>query len=223
MKKIGILGGMGPEATAELYLKIIRIFQKKYGAKYDDDFPEIVIINLPIPDIVESLTAESKVKAMLIDGIQRLENAGVDFIAIPCNTVTKYLEEMEEAVSIPIINIVEETIKVTSDIDKVGLLGTESTINNNLYSELRKKVLLPSLEQQQVTTKIIMGVLSGVKSEIDKFELKVISDDLISRGAEKVILGCTELPLIVSGGEFIDTIEVLAEAIVEKATSGGEK
>ncbi len=62
MKTIGIIGGMGPEATAELYLRIIRIFQREYGARYDSDFPEIVIVNLPIPDIVENTNEKEKVR-----------------------------------------------------------------------------------------------------------------------------------------------------------------
>ncbi|HZX10852.1 MAG TPA: aspartate/glutamate racemase family protein, partial [Acidobacteriota bacterium] len=94
-KKIGILGGMGPEATADFYLRIIRIFQKKYGAIYDSDFPEILIINLPIPDVVENPKEEDKVREMLINAVKKLEKSGADFIAIPCNTVTYYISEMK--------------------------------------------------------------------------------------------------------------------------------
>ena len=84
MKSIGILGGMGPEATAELYLRIIRIFQVRYGAKYDSDFPEIIIINVPIPDVVEDVTQEQKVKEMLLESVRKLQTAGVDIIARVC-------------------------------------------------------------------------------------------------------------------------------------------
>ena len=74
-KTIGILGGMGPEATAGLYLRIIQLFQQKYGAIYDSDFPEIIIVNLPIPDVVENADEQNLVKEMLIQGVSKLEKA----------------------------------------------------------------------------------------------------------------------------------------------------
>ena len=116
-KKIGILGGMGPEATAELYLKIIKIFQDKFGAKYDSDYPEIMIYNLPLPDVVEKIDQSSKIKEMLVKGVQKLESWGVDFIAIPCNTVNFFLPEMRTAVSIPILSILEETAKEVNKLE----------------------------------------------------------------------------------------------------------
>ena len=137
-KTIGILGGMGPEATADLYLHIIQLFQQKYGAIYDSDFPEIIIVNLPIPDVVENANEQNIVKEMLIEGVKKLEKAGADFVAIPCNTVTYYIKEMQSAVSIPIINILQETTNaiIKSGIEKVGLLGTETTIKNRIYDDV---------------------------------------------------------------------------------------
>jgi aspartate racemase len=220
-KTIGILGGMGPEATAELYLQIVRIFQKEYGAKYDDDFPEIVIINLPIPDVVENPTAEEEVRKMLVDGVKKLEAAGSDFIAIPCNTVMYYLKEMQDAVSIPILSILEETAKEVrkQEFSKIGVLGTEMTVSKNIYGDVlsNKELIYPTLEEQKKTTKVIMNILIGEKKTEDKNFLLGVVEGLKLRGAEKVILGCTELPLLISGEDFFDTIEILAEAVVRNA------
>ena len=87
MKTIGIIGGMGPEATALFYKKIIRIFQNYYSAKYDSDYPKIIIYNVPIPDVVENCTQEEIIKSMLISASKKLESIGADYIVIPCNTV----------------------------------------------------------------------------------------------------------------------------------------
>lgn len=220
-RKIGILGGMGPEATAELYLRIIKIFQQRFGAKYDDDFPEMVILNLPIPDVVENPKEESKIKEMLIAGAKKLEIAGAEFIAVPCNTVMKYLFEMKSSVAIPIINIVEETIIEIKKIGlkKIGVLGTETTIQNELYGNLENvEIVVSTIEQQKITTRIIRDILAGIKSKKDKFELNEVITDLKARGAEKVVLGCTELPLLMIEDEsIIDTIGVLAKATVKRA------
>ena len=221
-KTIGILGGMGPEATAELYFRIIRIFQNEYWAKFDDDFPEMILLNLPIPDVVENLKEEKKVEKMLVNGVKKLENAGADFIAIPCNTVTFFLSAMQESVSIPILSILKETADEIErlGVKKVGVVGTEITINKNMYGQVLKDVelIIPEVQSQKVTTRIIMNILAGKKNKEDQIFLQDLIYKLKIDGAEKVILGCTELPLLVKGNQdTVDTIEVLAKATVREA------
>lgn len=227
-KKIGILGGMGPEATADLYKKIIQIFQEKYGAKYDEDFPEIFIYNLPLPDVVENPYQDKKIKEFLIRGVKKLESNGVDFIAIPCNTVNYYLPEMRNAVSIPVISILEETAKEvrTLNLSKVGLLATEMTINKNIYGSVLNdiKVVNPTKKQQKKITSIILNVLSGKKNKEDRLILKTIIEELKSNGAEKIILGCTELPLLIKKRkDTLDTLEILARAVVVQSINNAIK
>jgi len=221
-KKIGILGGMGPEATAELYLQVIKLFQKKFAAKYDSDYPEITIYNLPLLDVVEQLGGEVKTRDMLVNGVKKLAEAGVDFIAIPCNTVEYCLPEMRKVVSIPIISILEEVDKLVrrNGFIRLGVLSTKMTIAKGLYGRALKKVVLitPTPVQQDRITKIILNVMSGKKDYLDRAFLRKIIKRLKDKGAEKVILGCTELPLIIQrNADTIDTIEILAQAIVEKS------
>jgi len=200
-KTIGILGGMGPEATADLYLRIIQLFQQTYGAIYDSDFPEIIIVNLPIPDVVENANEQNLVKEMLIQGVKKLEKAGADFVAIPCNTVTYYIKEMKSAVSIPIMNILQETANEVrkSGIKQVGLLGTETTIRSKIYDTVLDDFQILTLEkpEQIETTKIIMNILAGKKKPEEKEKLLEFVRKLKNSRAEKVILGCTELPLLI--------------------------
>ncbi|MBI4163373.1 MAG: amino acid racemase, partial [Candidatus Aenigmarchaeota archaeon] len=131
-KKIGVIGGMGPESTIIFYQEIVRVFQNKFNAKYDSDYPEMMISNLPIPDVVENLQNPNAIIEMIKENSKKLESAGMDFIAIPCNTVNLFYDMFSRSVSIPILNIIEETVKKvkSAGYKKVGLLATETTIKN---------------------------------------------------------------------------------------------
>ncbi len=220
MKTVGILGGMGPEATAQLYVEIIKIFQQRYGAQYDADFPEMIFLNLPLPDVVEEKGSTEQIIELLQQGVRKLEQAGADFIAVPCNTAMAFLSEMRKVVSIPFVSIVEETAKVVKrrNFTKVGIVATEMTLRSGIYTQaLGKSLLEPSEEQKIQITRIIMAILAGEKNEEDRKNLQEIILDLRMGGAETVILGCTELPLLLTGDDAIDTIKVLAEAVVREA------
>lgn len=227
MKKkiIGILGGMGPESTAMFYQDIIRQCQKQYGAKYDEDYPEIFIYNLPIPDVVEGIKEPSRVLPILIKGVKKLESMGADFIAVPCNTVQYFYSGLQRSVSVPLLNIVEETAKKTksNNYKRIGLLATITTIENKIYEEILAKIGIKTIvpEKQNKVTEIILNILAGKKLESDKSELKRIIKKMKQNGAEAVILGCTDIPALLTQDDVIikifDSIEVLAEATVKYA------
>ncbi|MBI4176794.1 MAG: amino acid racemase [Candidatus Aenigmarchaeota archaeon] len=225
-KIVGILGGMGPEATADLYMRIIRIFQTKYNAKFDSDYPQIIINSIPLPDVVEAEKIDG-VYTYLANGIKTLEAAGVDFIVIDCNTVQFLVPSLREDVTIPIIGIPEETLKVAKSygFNNVGLLATKNTIKMKAFEKEAARfgmaILVPGPEQQNVITDIIMNVLSGNRFEQDKSALRQIIKELESRGAEAIIVGCTDLPLIINNNDskvlLLDTTEVLAQACIREA------
>ncbi|MBT4824543.1 amino acid racemase [Candidatus Woesearchaeota archaeon] len=236
-KKIGIIGGMGPEATADLYLKIIKLFQEKFNAKYDTDFPEMYIINLPLPDVVEGQDEKSEVKeAMLIEAAKKLKLMGAEIITIQCNTASYYQGKIKKEIDVDVINIVEETSNQVKNLNlnKVGLIATEMTIKTKIYDKFLqgKEIRIPEKEQQQEITRIIMRILSGEKNENDKEFLYKLIEDLQSKGAERVILGCTDLPLLITDDEktndkekknkinnkkTIDSTMELAKAIVNES------
>jgi aspartate racemase len=222
-RKVGIIGGMGPEATAEMYRRIIRVFQRRYGAVYDSDYPEMVIVNLPIPDVVEREGYSSAVKDMLVETASKLKEYGVDFIAIPCNTVSVFSETIRKVVGIEVIDIVEEVAKEVKNeaLTCVGLLATENTIRARLYQRALEgvRLIVPTREEQRRVTEIILSILSGRKRRRDREYLYKLSAKMKERGAEKVIVGCTDLSLIVGrGGFFIDSLNVLVESVVRHAT-----
>lgn len=216
MKSIGILGGMGPEATAELYLRMIQLFQAR-GAVYDEDFPSIYIYNLPVPDIAEK---ENDILSLLIDGLEKLQKMGSEVLAISCNTATCIIDKYE---NIPgFVSIVKEVVKKIKENDyrKVGLLSTKLTLKTERYQSLLKNegidFVLPTENERDEITKIILNILSGKKLPTDVLSLERIANRMIREGAEAIVLGCTELPLIFKNSNIIsiDTLQILAEAIV---------
>ena len=141
-KTIGVLGGMGPEASSNLYSKIIKYAQHEYGAVQDFDYPPIIIYSLPLFGFDETgIVDETLVKKQLIEGVKKLESAGSDLIIIACNTVHSYFKEMQSAINVPIFNIIEETKKrvVEFGYKKVGLFASESTNKLELYRQQLRK------------------------------------------------------------------------------------
>ncbi len=214
-KKIGILGGMGPESTSLFYQKIIKAYQKS-GAVYDDDFPEIFIYNLPIPDVVNGFN-NPKTGNFLVQGCKKLELMGADFIAVPCNTVSCFFEDMRNSVSIPIYNIIEETAKFSSKYKSLGLLATKTTVENKLYERVFEKFNIEIIapENLEEVNKIILNILSGRLMQSDKSKLIKIVGDLTNRGSEAIILGCTDMPLLLKQEDvdikLIDSLSVYAD------------
>ncbi|MFA5352440.1 MAG: amino acid racemase, partial [Candidatus Gracilibacteria bacterium] len=203
-KTIGVLGGMGPAASAVLYQELIKYAQLKYNATQDTDYPPIIIYSLPMEGFDETGIADAKlVKQQLIAGVKKLEAAGCDLIIIACNTVHLFYKEMQSAIQIPIFSIVEAALKRVKEnnFKKVGLLSSESTNKLKLYQSVFTKgnveVVSASAAQQQSINKVIEKVMSGKQSEADMILLREIAEDFVRQGAEAVILGCTEIPLAI--------------------------
>src|SRR3989338_9569091 len=125
---IGILAGMGPRSTAPFLERVIDECQRQYGAQNDIDYPHILIYSLPTPFFVDKPIDHKEMKKIVLQGIKKLEEAGVSFIAIPCNTVHIYFNELQKSTKVPLLNIVKETIKeFPLDINKVTLFATQTT------------------------------------------------------------------------------------------------
>ncbi|MFH2007419.1 MAG: amino acid racemase [bacterium] len=227
MKRIGILGGMGPAATAELYLAIVGQFQRRFGARYDADFPQMIINSVPAPDVVEKLEDEAELVEVLQQGVRTLEVAGADFVAVACNTVHAFHGAIAAAVSIPVLNLLEETAAAVEHAGhrRVGVLGTGLTIRRGLYREACRHrgiaVVEPNALQQEALTQLILDVLAGGDPERCRGRLAGLIDALRAAGSEAVILGCTDLSGIVPPAPAVvlfDTTRILAEAAVNEAT-----
>lgn len=226
-KTIGILGGMGPESTALFYQAIIQQCQKQYGAKYDEDYPEIFIYNLPIPDVVETNKKSKKIIRLLVYGMKKLESLGVDGIFIPCNTVHSFFQDLKNKISTPLINIVKTVAEKAESkgYKKLGLIATTMTVKNKIYDKIfgkyGMKIIVP--ENKRKITSVILNILAGKKSKKDKKALLQIIQKLQKSGAEAVILGCTDVSILLQqqklGIELLDSIEIYAESAVKFAIS----
>ena len=227
-KKIGILGGMGPEASANFYYKIIYYCQKEYQAVQDTDFPPMIIYSLPLSGFDESGIVDKRlVLQQLLHGVDTLRDAGCIFIVIPCNTVHYFMNELRQKSSIPIISIMEETVKKIKQNNHtiVGLLGSDTTLKLQLYQNLLDEngiiCVSPTQEENPIITKLILEVMIGKLEYKTKENVLSIIKKMELQSANAVILGCTEIPLAITQTDVnikvYDTLQILAESAVHYA------
>jgi len=223
---LGIFGGMGPEATTDLYKQII----KHTPAEKDQDHIPTLIYSLPqVPERTTSIrNQDTTIIPYIVDGVTRLENAGASFIAIPCNTVHYYYDQMQGAVSIPIIHMIRETVNEVReqypDARSIGLLATTGTIESGLYEkELIQsglKVIIPDKEvEEDNVMKAVFGIKAGTDKAVSEDLLAEAGQHLIDKGAEVIILGCTEIPLAFNSSRVnvpvVSATRVLAERAIQ--------
>lgn len=223
-KTVGIIGGMGPAATAELFQKMIMLTD----ASCDKEHIHILIDNYPqIPDRTKAILSGSDAPVSFIaEAGKRLELAGAEIILIPCNTSHYFYDKIANALSVPVIHMIEETAEVCKEMGytKVGVLATDGTRSTGIFDAALIKKGIECVYPPQDAQKEVMAVIyDQVKAgePIDTNKLKVYLHQMAKQGVQAFILGCTELPLALKDGEdgfaFIDTLTVLAKAGVKKA------
>lgn len=229
MKTIGLIGGMSWESTVTYYQVINQMVAKSLGglhsAKtllYSVDFQEI--------EHCQANGEWDKSALILIDAAKRLQIAGADFIVICTNTMHKVANQIQAAITIPIIHIADVTAKklIQQGIKTVALLGTKYTMEQDFYkSKLIDQdltVLIPDQEDRNVVNQIIYDELcKGIIKPASKQAYLTIVDKLVERGAQGVILGCTEIGLLISQSDrnipFFDTALIHAKAAAMLAIS----
>jgi aspartate racemase len=223
-KTIGVLGGMGPEATGWFFQRLVELTP----AQSDQQHIPIIIYNQPqIPDRTRAILAqgESPVTA-LKKGIAVLQNAGVEFICIPCNTAHHYFPELLKVANVPIINlidcVVEYGMKTMPRLQKVGLLATIGTIKASLYQNAFARHNVDVILPEDWELNDLQSILNRLKSKNrESFAVQKMAEGLVDRGAEAVILGCTELSLIAAELNLpvaiFDSTEILAQKAVRCA------
>ncbi len=217
-KLLGILGGLGPMATVYFY----EMLTAHTKASCDQEHIDILISSrATTPDrtaFIVGESDESPIKAMIEEG-KRLQDCGADLISMPCNTAHYFYDELTEALDIPVVNILYETAAHVKRMGArtVGILATEGTVRSGAYAHVCQQVglscIVPDAEHQALLSEIIYGqIKQGKPVDMRKFER--VRDHMISRGAERLVLGCTELSLIKRdndlGDLFVDSLEVLA-------------
>ncbi len=229
MKTIGLLGGMSWESTVSYYREINEGVKKALGGLHS---AKIILHSVDFHQI-EKLQHDGNWKALaeiLSDAALGLQNAGADFLVICTNTMHKVAPEIEETIDIPILHIADATAKVVTQhgIKKVGLLGTAFTMEQEFYKgrlseRYGLKVVVPSEDDRKLVHDIIYNELClGKIEERSKAEYLRIVDILAKSGAEAVILGCTEISMLIDQGDtdmpLYDTTTIHASKAVELAT-----
>lgn len=228
MKTIGLIGGMSWESSL-LYYKIINELVKEelgelHSAKclmYSVDFQEIKIL--------QHAGKWDEATNIMIDIAKRLEIGGAEFIIICTNTMHKMAKEIEESVSIPLLHIADATANriVDDGVKKVALLGTAFTMEQDFYKgrlieDFNLEVIVPNEEERKIVHEIIYNELClGIINEKSKEVYLKIIDNMIKHGAEAVILGCTEITLLITQENcsipVYDTTRIHAESAVDFA------
>jgi len=219
-KEYGILGGMGPASTVH-FLNLFVEYQQKLGCVQDEDFNKVIIYNTALTEwdntgFVNALS----VKKQLISEIKKLENFGCDVIGIPCNTVHHFYQEMQDSISVPIVNMVKETALrvIEAKIKTVGLICTRSTRELGVYERYLSGIeIIYSIEQSTIDD-VILDIQAGRHQNKSLIKLSRIVNSLIDSGAEAVIVGCTELsiPLHNSKLPLFDSSKILVESLLSK-------
>ncbi|MHC4625408.1 MAG: cysteate racemase [Planctomycetota bacterium] len=228
-KTIGILGGMGPYATADLFGKIL----EHTPAKKDWEHLRIIIDNNPkIPSRTRAiLYDEESPVAMMIETARNLQMAGADFVVIPCNSAHVFLPEVLSSVEIPILDMIAQTVdyiaKESQQITAVGLLAAKIVVDARLYQARLEavsiKTVTPTDDQQPKVREVIEDVKLNRNSEGVKSKLADLIGALTTQGAQAIIAGCTEISIVakslVVDVPIFDSNEILAKAAVKMARS----
>jgi aspartate racemase len=224
-KAIGILGGMGPEASSYLYKTLIDLSIKYFGAKNNDDFPEIILYSVPVPDFISNYKNRSKALQMLKKRVIDFNKINLSCLSIACNTAHLLIDDLGRISSNEFTSIIDEvSLAVVKDKRKiVGIMGTPSTVKSGLYqSKLAKyniQSVVPTSKELRILEKVIRNILKGKILKTDNERLFKVASSLKKRGAEGIILGCTELPLVFSEKYSLpvyNSVKILALALLQK-------
>ncbi len=227
-KVIGIIGGMGPLATADLFKKIVL---NTKAEKDQDHIRVLVDNNTNIPDRTGAILHGGKDPVPeLTKSAKALESMGADLLIMPCNTAHYFHKSVVEAVSIPVLHMIEITCNTLKKqgIKKAGLLATDGTVQSGIYQKAFEgsgiELIRPDEEGQKAVMDMIYGGVKASKWDFDTTSVKKTMESLFDRGTETLILGCTELPLAkemynLDYPSIDPTLELAKEAIRQ---AGGE-
>lgn len=227
-KPIGIIGGMGPDASARLYGRMIAMARDEFNVTENHEYPEIVLQSVPVPEFFSNEKKKTEALEMLKDRIKKLISQPICGLAVACNTAHIVLEELEKINGFKMVSIPEEVVKVAVEkkYKKVGLLGSPTTILSGVYQteflDKEIEVVIPENgyieELGEIIGELVAGNLKGQEQRLLK-----VADDLVEKKVEVIILGCTELPLAFPQNyqlPVLDSVEILARSLLNKYYKG---
>lgn len=228
MKTIGLIGGMSWESTVTYYARINEVVNASLGGLHS---AKCLLFSIDFEELDAYCLRTGnwqKGAAMMTEAAQRLERGGADFIVICTNTMHKVVPQMREVLSVPVLHIAEVTAEVLrkAGICTAGLLGTRFTMQEGFYTDVLQaagvRVLLPDADERTMIDRVIFDELChGIVSGSSKAAFLDVIAHLAARGAEGIVLGCTELGLLVQQADtsvpLFDTALIHAEAAARAA------
>lgn len=228
VKTIGLLGGMSWESSIEYYRIINQVMREKLGGLHS---AKSVMVSVDFASIEELQSQDrwDEATEIMINTARQVEAAGADFLLIATNTMHKMFPEVQASINIPMLHIADATGFAIAEagLNNLGLLGTIYTMEQDFYigrleNKFGVKILVPDEDDRVVVNRIIFEELViGLINDESKDEYNRIITKMIQNGAQGIILGCTEIPLLVKSDEvrvpFFDTTYIHAEMAVEIA------
>ena len=229
-KTIGILGGMGPEATAYFFDLIIKHTRAE---KDQEHIPVVIYSNPEVPERTCSIVGDGPSPVpSLMEGVKSLLAAGADFIIMPCVTAHYFIPEVKAQIDFPFLSLLEESLTWAQEripgVKKVGLVASSGTVRSGLFhkpfADAGIEVIEPEEEEQKIVMEAIFekeGIKAGFTSGTPKDMIVNASRELIARGAEAIIAGCTEVPLVLKDRDIsvplIEPMRIMAERSILEA------
>jgi aspartate racemase len=221
---VGVIGGLGPEATLDFYAKVLK---NSRAAKDQDHLHVIIESNPKTPNRNDALAGHGPSPAPALQDMARaLERAGADFVVMACNTAHAFEPDIRSALNVPFVSLiselVEEVKRVMPHVKKVGILATQGSRDANIFAPAFAKQGIDVIQLNEVSQRRFMQALyeikSGDRSEKIRQDMLRFGDELIEDGADILIAGCTEVPLVLSDGDnsktLIDSTDVLARRCI---------
>jgi aspartate racemase len=217
--KIGILGGIGPEATGKFYLELINRLQKEKLITQNADYPQIIVNSIPAKELIfEEIKNEDL--EVYIKGLKELDAMQVDFIVMVCNTIHLFHEELQSKINTQIIDLRKEVFKELkkSNINQVTIIGTPNTISQGLYNFPNIQYYNPDKKDVAILSKSINKFNQGIdKDKERKIVLEIVKRNM-TKGSETVILACTEFATMLNKENFpkINTMGLLVNCVIDE-------
>lgn len=223
-RTVGIIGGLGPKTAFAFAQRLNDRFTSIMNMQ-----PNMVLENLAISDELLQQMAygknHPKILELLLQSVQKLNRASVDFIVIPCNTVHVFIKEIRQQSKVPVLSIIEECAKRCKkmNVKRVGILASGTSVKQKLHADELKKngieTILPTAEDQQKINELIVRINRDKHTPEDKELVRNIIQKIKKQGAEIILLACTDLQQIISAENdkwIIDSLPILEEATLSR-------
>lgn len=221
MVNIGVLGGIGPEATGEFYTKLITSLQKKGLIHTNADYPHIIVNSIPAPEPTQEQFSEAELQHYIC-GLHELNMHTPDFIVMVCNTIHLYYDRLQQESTAPLLDLRKEVRAALEPYTKPLILGSPETLKQGLY--YFPGVCEPTPEEIQLLGEAILQFNRGREKQKQQQLVHKLCTRYLSEGVDGILAGCTEFAVMLADAQFpvINTIQVLVNAVIERAYGATE-